>query len=172
MNITSCGDYIRKIKAEKASKDQIQTEVKVLLVLKNLYKSKTGQDWKPASSGGQEAPKPKDEAKKEVTEEKDDGEKSKKQQGRDAKKAEKQAKKAQYKAPDSAQAAEVDSGEDFSIGKYGLSEMIQSKDKPKIRLIEDFSILNEKLDGQTVWVRARLHTSRAKGTTNRSIIYF
>jgi hypothetical protein len=61
-NITSCGDYIRKIKSEKASKDQVLAEVKVLKLLKDMYKSKTGQEWKP--SGGQEAAKPKAEAKK------------------------------------------------------------------------------------------------------------
>ena len=41
--------------------------------------------------------------------------------------------------------------------------MNQSRDKPDIRLIENFAILTEKLDSQMVWVRARLHTSRAKG---------
>jgi bifunctional glutamyl/prolyl-tRNA synthetase len=65
-NIISCGDYIRKIKAEKASKDQILSEVKVLKLLKDMYKSKTGQDWQP--SGGQEAAKPKAVAKKQPVE--------------------------------------------------------------------------------------------------------
>ena len=49
MKITSVGDLIRKLKAEKASKDAIGVEVKVLLSLKELFKKKTGQDWKPPS---------------------------------------------------------------------------------------------------------------------------
>ena len=52
--IASCGDLIRKMKAEKATKDQIGAEVKILLLLKDKYKKKTGQDWKPA---GGDAPK-------------------------------------------------------------------------------------------------------------------
>ena len=102
-------------------------------------------------------------------------EKSEKQLKREAKKAEKQAKKAQYKGQgsdgqtvnDAAQAAAesaADAGEDVAAGKYGDSGMNQSKEKSNIRLIEDFSILTEKLGGQNVWVRGRLHTSRAKGT--------
>ena len=49
MKIASVGDLIRKLKAEKASKDAIGVEVKVLLSLKELFKKKTGQDWKPPS---------------------------------------------------------------------------------------------------------------------------
>jgi len=47
IKIQSCGDFIRKLKQEKASKDAIGQEVKVLLLLKELYKKKTGQEWKP-----------------------------------------------------------------------------------------------------------------------------
>ena len=97
-------------------------------------------------------------------------EKSDKQLKREAKKAEKQAKKAQHKSSnedqnaDSQQGGLEESGEDVSQGKYGVAQMNQSREKPEFRFIEDFSILTEKLDNQTVWIRARLHTSRAKGT--------
>ena len=47
IKIKSCGDLIRKLKAEKHSKEIIDEEVKVLLLLKDLYKEKTGRDWKP-----------------------------------------------------------------------------------------------------------------------------
>ena len=47
IKIQSCGDFIRKLKQEKASKDAIGQEVKVLLLLKELYKKKTGHEWKP-----------------------------------------------------------------------------------------------------------------------------
>ena len=60
-----------------------------------------------------------------------------------------------------------ESGEDVSQGKYGVAQMNQSREKPEFRFIEDFSILTEKLDNQIVWIRARLHTSRAKGTLLR-----
>ena len=98
-------------------------------------------------------------------------EKSDKQLKREAKKAEKQAKKAQHKSSNEDQNADSqqgggleESGEDVSQGKYGIAQMNQSREKPEFRFIEDFSILTEKLDNQTVWIRARLHTSRAKGT--------
>ncbi len=49
LKIASVGDLIRKMKADKASKDAIGAEVKVLLLLKEKYKAKTGNDWKPAA---------------------------------------------------------------------------------------------------------------------------
>uniref|UniRef100_A0A8C5IW29 Bifunctional glutamate/proline--tRNA ligase n=1 Tax=Junco hyemalis TaxID=40217 RepID=A0A8C5IW29_JUNHY len=41
------GDVVRKLKSEKASKDQIDQAVKLLLSLKADYKEKTGQEYKP-----------------------------------------------------------------------------------------------------------------------------
>ncbi|KAM6354739.1 bifunctional glutamate/proline--tRNA ligase isoform 3-T3 [Podargus strigoides] len=41
------GEVVRKLKAEKAPKDEIDEAVKVLLSLKADYKEKTGQDYKP-----------------------------------------------------------------------------------------------------------------------------
>ncbi|XP_037989463.1 bifunctional glutamate/proline--tRNA ligase isoform X6 [Motacilla alba alba] len=41
------GEVVRKLKAEKASKDQIDEAVKLLLSLKADYKEKTGQEYKP-----------------------------------------------------------------------------------------------------------------------------
>ncbi|KAK3924680.1 Bifunctional glutamate/proline--tRNA ligase [Frankliniella fusca] len=43
------GDKVRKIKADKAPKDQVDTAVKVLLDLKAEYKKVTGKDWKPGA---------------------------------------------------------------------------------------------------------------------------
>ncbi|KAJ8896368.1 hypothetical protein PR048_001712 [Dryococelus australis] len=45
--ITDQGDKVRKLKTEKVEKNLIDEEVKVLLGLKAVYKSVTGQDWKP-----------------------------------------------------------------------------------------------------------------------------
>uniref|UniRef100_A0A8C3HE18 Bifunctional glutamate/proline--tRNA ligase n=1 Tax=Chrysemys picta bellii TaxID=8478 RepID=A0A8C3HE18_CHRPI len=41
------GEVVRKLKAEKASKDKVDEAVKLLLSLKAEYKEKTGQDYKP-----------------------------------------------------------------------------------------------------------------------------
>ncbi|XP_054136275.1 bifunctional glutamate/proline--tRNA ligase isoform X2 [Melozone crissalis] len=41
------GEVVRRLKAEKASKDQIDEAVKLLLSLKADYKEKTGQEYKP-----------------------------------------------------------------------------------------------------------------------------
>ena len=93
-------------------------------------------------------------------------EKSEKQVKRDAKKAEKQAKKAVHKS-EAGPAANVetpsgDNEADHSEGKYGTREMNMSREKSNIKLM-NVDILNAKLKDQDVWVRGRLHTSRAKG---------
>ncbi|XP_070788498.1 bifunctional glutamate/proline--tRNA ligase isoform X2 [Pituophis catenifer annectens] len=46
-NVAEQGEVVRKLKAEKASKDHIDAAVKMLLTLKAEYKQKTGQDYKP-----------------------------------------------------------------------------------------------------------------------------
>ncbi|XP_039385569.1 bifunctional glutamate/proline--tRNA ligase isoform X2 [Mauremys reevesii] len=43
------GEVVRKLKAEKAPKDQIDAAVKVLLTLKAEYKQNTGQEYKPGN---------------------------------------------------------------------------------------------------------------------------
>ncbi|XP_077195838.1 bifunctional glutamate/proline--tRNA ligase isoform X2 [Paroedura picta] len=43
------GDVVRRLKSKKASKDQIDAAVKVLLALKAEYKQKTGQCYKPGN---------------------------------------------------------------------------------------------------------------------------
>ncbi|XP_034936970.1 bifunctional glutamate/proline--tRNA ligase [Chelonus insularis] len=48
--ITDQGNKVRQLKSEKADKAKIDTEVKVLLSLKNDYKTLTGQEWKPAAA--------------------------------------------------------------------------------------------------------------------------
>ncbi|KFQ76176.1 Bifunctional glutamate/proline--tRNA ligase, partial [Phaethon lepturus] len=46
-NVVEQGEVVRKLKAEKASKDEIDEAVKLLLSLKADFKEKTGQDYKP-----------------------------------------------------------------------------------------------------------------------------
>ncbi|XP_021352818.1 bifunctional glutamate/proline--tRNA ligase-like [Mizuhopecten yessoensis] len=45
--ICAQGEQVRKLKTEKAPKDRIEPEVKILLALKAEYKSATGKGWKP-----------------------------------------------------------------------------------------------------------------------------
>lgn len=47
--ISEQGDKVRKLKSEKADKGALDTEVKILLNLKNDYKTITGKDWKPGT---------------------------------------------------------------------------------------------------------------------------
>ncbi|XP_069911430.1 bifunctional glutamate/proline--tRNA ligase isoform X11 [Oryctolagus cuniculus] len=56
------GEVVRKLKAEKTSKDQIDAAVQELLQLKAQYKSLTGVEYKPVSATGAEE---KDKKKKE-----------------------------------------------------------------------------------------------------------
>ncbi|GAB1869130.1 Bifunctional aminoacyl-tRNA synthetase [Camponotus japonicus] len=44
------GDKVRNLKSSKADKSIIDQEVKILLSLKNDYKTATGEEWKPASN--------------------------------------------------------------------------------------------------------------------------
>nr|XP_060610231.1 bifunctional glutamate/proline--tRNA ligase isoform X6 [Anolis sagrei ordinatus] len=46
-SVAEQGEVVRKLKAEKASKDKVDEAVKLLLSLKAEYKEKTGQDYKP-----------------------------------------------------------------------------------------------------------------------------
>uniref|UniRef100_A0A8C3HFG9 Bifunctional glutamate/proline--tRNA ligase n=1 Tax=Chrysemys picta bellii TaxID=8478 RepID=A0A8C3HFG9_CHRPI len=61
-NVAEQGEVVRRLKAEKASKDKIDTAVQELLQLKAQYKSLAGVDYKPVSATGVED---KDKKKKE-----------------------------------------------------------------------------------------------------------
>ncbi|XP_072937565.1 aspartate--tRNA ligase, cytoplasmic [Epargyreus clarus] len=86
---------------------------------------------------------------------------SKKAAKKAAKAAEKQQKKAEHKAT-SAQ-PETESTVDVSEGRYGVVKLTQLASKGEERQYVDVKDLGPQLDGRDVWVRARLHTSRAKG---------
>uniref|UniRef100_A0AC11D330 Aspartyl-tRNA synthetase 1 n=2 Tax=Bovidae TaxID=9895 RepID=A0AC11D330_SHEEP len=51
---------------------------------------------------------------------------------------------------------------DYAKERYGVSSMIQSQEKPD-RVLVRISDLTVQKAGEVVWVRARVHTSRAKG---------
>jgi len=90
------------------------------------------------------------------------GEKSKGQMKKDAKKAEKAAKRAADKEQKGGQQQADTDGPDLSEGKYGVQEMNQSKVKNVVEIIS-VKDLKVKDAGNKVWIRGRLHTSRAKG---------
>ncbi|XP_029890833.1 bifunctional glutamate/proline--tRNA ligase isoform X3 [Aquila chrysaetos chrysaetos] len=48
-NVAEQGEVVRRLKAEKAPKDEIDEAVKLLLSLKADYKEKTGEDYKPGN---------------------------------------------------------------------------------------------------------------------------
>ncbi|KAM9764785.1 bifunctional glutamate/proline--tRNA ligase isoform 1-T1 [Menidia menidia] len=52
------GEVVRKLKSEKAPKDQVDAAVKQLLALKVEYKQLTGQEYKPGAAPAQKAPAP------------------------------------------------------------------------------------------------------------------
>lgn len=86
---------------------------------------------------------------------------SKKALKKQQKEAEKAAKKAEKQAK-LASDQQADEGEDFAKDRYGVSAMIQSQEKLERVLVRVKDLTPQKAD-ETVWVRARVHTSRAKG---------
>ena len=98
---------------------------------------------------------------------KDPAEKSEKQLKREAKKADKKSKKEQHKTGNAVgietnEDADADGGPDVSEGRYGITKMNQSREKVN-RTLVDLGSLTASMADKDVWVRARLHTSRAKG---------
>ena len=51
--IAAQGNKVRDLKSKKAEKSEIDAAVAILLDLKAKFKAETGQDWKPASGGGE-----------------------------------------------------------------------------------------------------------------------
>ena len=98
---------------------------------------------------------------------KDPAEKSEKQLKREAKKMDKKAKKDQHKTGNAVgietnEEAEAEAGPDVSEGRYGVTKMNQSREKLN-RTLLDLGSLTASMAEKDVWIRARLHASRAKG---------
>ncbi|XP_077298178.1 aspartyl-tRNA synthetase isoform X1 [Arctopsyche grandis] len=102
-----------------------------------------------------------DESKQNPTE--GDAAQSKKAAKKLAKEAEKKQKKAEHKAASQPAEAPADEGVDCSVGKYGTMKLIQSTGEFCDRIFTDVKTLDAGFAGKNVWVRGRLHTSRAKG---------
>ncbi|XP_032680726.1 aspartate--tRNA ligase, cytoplasmic [Odontomachus brunneus] len=88
---------------------------------------------------------------------------SKKALKKQQKEAEKAAKKAERKAQNQQQQESTEEAMDVSVGCYGLMNMIQSTEKLEDRKFKVIKDLNKELEDQAVWLRGRLHISRAKG---------
>ncbi|CDQ57314.1 unnamed protein product [Oncorhynchus mykiss] len=86
---------------------------------------------------------------------------SKKGLKKQQKEAEKAAKKAEKQAKLSADQQSTDD-DDFAKDRYGVPPMVQSQQKLDRGLVRVHELTPEKA-GQLIWVRARIHTSRAKG---------
>ncbi|XP_072397071.1 aspartate--tRNA ligase, cytoplasmic [Diabrotica undecimpunctata] len=82
---------------------------------------------------------------------------------KEAKKAEKAAKKAEHKQAAGESQQNVAEEVDISVGKYGNLPLIKSETKHNERSFTPVSDLNKSVSGKTVWIRARLHTSRSRG---------
>ncbi|EAT36397.1 AAEL011518-PA [Aedes aegypti] len=98
---------------------------------------------------------------------KEEQEQSKKAAKKAAKDAAKAAKKAEHKAAAAAEKGQQettgDESKDYSVGLYGVTKMIQSTGKHADRnfvMVHDLSTCSK---DALVWVRGRVHTSRAKG---------
>ncbi|VVC25477.1 Nucleic acid-binding, OB-fold,Aspartyl/Asparaginyl-tRNA synthetase, class [Cinara cedri] len=90
--------------------------------------------------------------------------KSKNQLKKEEKLAAKAMKKQQFKATNKISNDLQESELDISISRYGVLKMIQSSktDIPN-RIFVDVKNLTSVLANNSVWIRGRLHTSRAKG---------
>ncbi|KAG7236967.1 hypothetical protein INR49_032977 [Caranx melampygus] len=67
------GELVRKLKSEKAPKDQVDAAVKTLLDLKSKYKTLTGEDYKPVAAAGATGGEDKNRKEKENKSEKQGG---------------------------------------------------------------------------------------------------
>ncbi|XP_048389926.1 aspartate--tRNA ligase, cytoplasmic [Stegostoma tigrinum] len=82
-----------------------------------------------------------------------------------AKKLQKEAEKAAKKAEKQAKSAtenQAGAEEDIAKDRYGILPLIQSQEKLDRVLVHVKNLTEEKAD-QVVWLRSRVHTSRAKG---------
>lgn len=153
------GNQIKDLKTANPPtlKDDLQPLVAELLALKVSYKNATGEDFDP--------PKAKKEPKGNQEESIKEGP-SKKDLNKEKKKAEKLAKRAEARGEQGevsqSQGAPVVPSEDISAHLYGDIPIIQSTTITD-RVFRDLAELHYETPGSCVWVRARIHGSRAVG---------
>ena len=166
--ITEKGEEIRKLKTEKPPtlKQDLEPLVAGLLKLKIDYKALTGEDF-----GGSKPPEEKSKPKDVPKQDEEDKGPSKSQLAKEKKKADAKAKKAEAKAatggndsavPNSSTTSNIPDGEDPLANLYGDSPIVMSKTMTE-KVFRQINDLNTDFIGQSVWLRGRLHTSRAVG---------
>ncbi|VDN04407.1 unnamed protein product [Thelazia callipaeda] len=89
---------------------------------------------------------------------------SKKELNKLAKQQKKAEKKAEYAAEQAKENEKLLNEEDISSGLYGIYGLIQSAERKTLNFVDVKDVVLE-LNGQEIWVRGRLHTSRVKGKT-------
>uniref|UniRef100_A0A915PHJ2 Aspartate--tRNA ligase, cytoplasmic n=1 Tax=Setaria digitata TaxID=48799 RepID=A0A915PHJ2_9BILA len=96
----------------------------------------------------------------------DGAEAEKKMSKKELNKLARQQKKLEKKAEHAAEQVEENEEEveDVSKGLYGTYGIIQSVERKKLDFVDVKDILMD-LEGQEIWIRGRLHTSRVKGKT-------
>jgi aspartyl-tRNA synthetase len=158
--VTAIGNKANEIRELKAAKpptfkEDLEPLIAQLLALKVSYKEVTGEDFDPPKVQ-------KEKASQEEQKEKEGP--SKKDLNKEKRKAEKMAKRAEAKGDsEQAQAAPSASEESSEFSHlYGDSPLIQSTTITD-KIFKDVSSLTEDHAGFKVWVRARLHASRAVG---------
>ena len=156
------GNHIRSLKVAKPPtlKEDLAVLVAELLALKVSYKNVTGEDYDP--------PKPEKEPKKESQEESKKEGPSKKDLNKEKRKVEKLAKRAEAKAATqtaesvAARAAPEATDDDHCSHLYGDTPIIQSTTITD-RVFRNVAELPDEQPGSIVWVRARVHNTRAVG---------
>lgn len=164
--ITEKGSQIRDLKAAKSPtlKEDLEPLIAELLALKVSYKEVTGEDFDPPKQN-----KDKTQQKQQV--EGEDEEKiekdgpSKKELNKEKRKAEKLAKRAEAKSTTveetraQTQVIEENTELNHLFGDYPIIQSTTITDK----IYKDVGDLTEDHAGFKIWIRARIHASRAVG---------
>eukprot|EP00730_Choanoeca_flexa_P017543 TRINITY_DN8464_c0_g1_i1.p1 TRINITY_DN8464_c0_g1~~TRINITY_DN8464_c0_g1_i1.p1 ORF type:complete len:604 (+),score=166.53 TRINITY_DN8464_c0_g1_i1:41-1852(+) len=167
---TAQGEVVRKLKADKASQDEIKAAVDQLLAIKAEFKQVEGKEYpKPQSNSSKKKKAAQPTAPSKPADPEKEAKKAAKKAEKEKKKAEKAARQAARAEAEARKAANLaapeDLGDDYSAGSYGTNPIVQSKDRKgeTYHRIEDLSPSSSV--GQTVLLRGRVHTIRATGKT-------
>jgi len=160
--IAKQGDVVRELKGNKAAKDEIDAAVKMLLALKVEYKEIAGVDFGPP--------------KKEKAPKQDQKKNEEKERLKAEKKAAKKAKAAEHKQKEgkSEKTPSADKQQENKRSDGGAEDTEETKKNygdlgiinSATWIERDFAQvgeLNKEMVGKEVWVRGRLHNSRAQG---------
>jgi len=158
--ITAQGEKVRELKTAKAEKNDIDQAVKILLSLKAEYKEIAGCDYGPPKKEKKQVEQKVNLEKQKEKEAKKAAKKAKAAELRAKEKAEKGVTQEQKKVEKSSAAKDDTEESKKNYGDYGIinsSEVIE-------REFASIGDLDVAMDKKSVWIRARLHNSRAQGS--------